>query len=627
MSEAPKWFGDADALAEAIVREVGKNIVLALPLGLGKANHVANALYTRAAADRSVKLTIFTALTLEKPQIEDELERRFLEPIIERLFGGYPDLAYAEALRRYDLPPNIEVSEFFFLAGRWLRVPAAQQNYISANYTHAGRYVLERGVNVIAQLVAKRTVNGSKRFSLSCNTDITLDLLKARAEGKGNFKLVGQVNSNLPFMPGEGDVSADMFSHMLEGQQYDFPLFAPLNEPIDFVEYAKGFHVACLMPDGGTLQIGIGKGGDAIAHSLILRHSETATFREALARLSLNTKDSSTYYDGPFDIGLYGLSEMFFDAFLALAQAGVLKRTVDGTLLHAAFFLGSTSFYEALRGMSEADLSRLQMTAVSFTNELYNDEEKKRRARTKARFINNAMMATLHGAVVSDGLEDARAVSGVGGQYNFVSQAFALEDARSIITLNSSRETRGKINSNIRWSYGHETIPSHLRDIIVSEYGIADLRGKPDREVIAAMLSIADSRFQPELLRRAKEAGKLPKNFEIPSVYRDNFPDRIERALLPFKDQGLLPAFPFGTDFSETEQALIPALQLVKKASSSPWTLFRLGLQGMFVDGRSEQIATGLARLSLADNRAWRDRFYTILLRAALHQSSFKSNL
>jgi hypothetical protein len=91
------------------------------------------------------------------------LERRFLEPVIERLFGGWPELAYAKALRAGGLPPNIEVNEFFFLAGQWLGVPHAQQSYISANYTHAARYLVERGVNVIAQLVARR----GDRYSLS----------------------------------------------------------------------------------------------------------------------------------------------------------------------------------------------------------------------------------------------------------------------------------------------------------------------------------------------------------------------------------------------------------------------------------------------------------------------------
>ena len=82
------------------------------------------------------------------------------------------------------------------------------------------------------------------------------------------------------------------------------------------------------------------------------------------------------------------------------------------------------------------DCSKLRMTSISYRQRtLWRRGNAKRRARVKARFINNAMMATLLGAVVSDGLEDGRVVSGVGGQYNFVAQAFALEGARSIIVL------------------------------------------------------------------------------------------------------------------------------------------------------------------------------------------------
>ena len=179
----PKLFSDPEAIAEDIIRDVGTNLVVGLPLGLGKANHVANALYARAAADRSIRLTFFTALTLEKPKPSNLLERRFIAPVIDRLFGGYPDLAYADALHAGALPPNIKVIEFFFLAGRWLHVPFAQQHYISANYTHASSYLLARGLNVITQLVAKRVVDGAPRYSLSCNTDTTLDLLRARARG------------------------------------------------------------------------------------------------------------------------------------------------------------------------------------------------------------------------------------------------------------------------------------------------------------------------------------------------------------------------------------------------------------------------------------------------------------
>ncbi len=176
----PKIFSDPDAIAEDIIRDVGNNLTVGLPLGLGKANHIINALYKRAAADSAINLTIFSALTLEKPKPSNLLERRFIAPVTDRLFGGYPDLAYADALHANALPPNVQVIEFFFLAGRWLHVPFAQQHYISANYTHASSYLLARGLNVITQLVAKRVVDGAPRYSLSCNTDTTLDLLRAR---------------------------------------------------------------------------------------------------------------------------------------------------------------------------------------------------------------------------------------------------------------------------------------------------------------------------------------------------------------------------------------------------------------------------------------------------------------
>jgi hypothetical protein len=126
-------YSEPEAVVDEILRDVGKRLVVGLPLGLGKANHIVNALYARAAADPSIKLTLFSALTLEKPKPASLLEARFGGPLVERLFGGYPDLAYVAPLRAGKLPPNIEVLEFFFLAGRWLRVPFAQQHYISAN--------------------------------------------------------------------------------------------------------------------------------------------------------------------------------------------------------------------------------------------------------------------------------------------------------------------------------------------------------------------------------------------------------------------------------------------------------------------------------------------------------------
>jgi len=616
----PKQFTDPEAIAEDIIRDVGTNLVVGLPLGLGKANHIVNALYARAAADRSIRLTLFSALTLEKPKPSNLLERRFIAPVIERLFGAYPDLAYADALRDNALPPNIEVIEFFFLAGRWLQVPFAQQHYISANYTHASSYLLARGLNVVTQLVAKRVVDGVTRYSLSCNTDTTLDILRARAQGAASFRLVAQVNSELPFMPGAGDLPAEEFSAVLDSPETDFPLFAPPSEPITDTKYAIGLHAASLVRDGGTLQIGIGQVGDALAQGLIVRHRDNAQFQAIMKRLEPATGQLAAPATGSFEKGLYGVSEMLFEAFLGLIDAGILKRAVDGVVLHGAFFLGPKSFYRALREMTPEQLARIQMMPVSFTNQLYGDEESKRRARIDARFVNNAMMATLMGSAVSDGLENGQVVSGVGGQYNFVAQAFELAGARAILTVESVRQAGANAQSNIRWSYGHETIPRHLRDVFVTEYGVADVRGKSDADVIAAMLAVADSRFQPELARQAKDAGKLPKNFEIPAAHRDNHPDRIVSALKPAREAGLLPPFPFGSDFTGIEQRLIPALQFLQEAQRSPLRLPGLLWQGLTrePDARDQEC---LARLGLDVPKTPSERAFRALVSAALASS------
>jgi acetyl-CoA hydrolase/transferase-like protein len=613
----PKLFSDPEAIAEDIIRDVGTDLVVGLPLGLGKANHIVNALYARAGADRSIKLTFFSALTLEKPRPSNLLERRFIAPVIDRLFGGYPDLAYAAPLHKGELPSNIEVIEFFFLAGKWLRVPYAQQRYISANYTHAASYLLARGLNVVTQLVAKRVVDGVARYSLSCNTDTTLDILRARNEGRASFRLIGQVNSELPYMPGPGDLPGSEFSAVLDSRETDFPLFAPPAEPVGDTKYASGLHAASLIRDGGTLQIGIGQVSDALAQGLVVRHRDNEKFRAVMKRLAPHAEPRES---ASFEQGLYGVSEMLFEAFLGLIDAGILKREVDGVILHGAFFLGPKAFYRALREMPPEQIARIRMMPVSFTNALYGEEDAKRRARLAARFVNNAMMATLMGAAVSDGLENGQVISGVGGQYNFVAQAFALEGARSILTLEAARWVGRTAQSNIRWSYGHQTIPRHLRDVFVTEYGVADVRGKSDAEVIAAMLAIADSRFQGELARTAKDAGKLPKNFEIPAAHRENFPERIAVALKPAREAGLLPSFPFGSDFTEVEQRLIPALQLLQAVKRAP-----LQLPGMLWDGfwRKPDAADEecLTRLGLDRPADFKERAYRALIAAALARS------
>lgn len=598
MAAMPESFTDPAALAEAVVRRVGKRVVLGLPLGLGKACHLANALYALAEADPSIELNIFTALTLEAPHTKSDLEQRFFGPIYERAFGGYPKLAYAEAQRKGALPPNIEVNEFFFQAGTRLGSPSAQQSYIAANYTHAVRYLLAREINVIGQLVAATGEGNERRFSLSCNSDTTLDLMPHR--GERPFVLVGQVNDELPFMGGEAELPGESFDFILDG--CGFPLFAPPKEPVSDAHYATGFHVASLVPDGGTLQLGIGATSDAICQALIVRHRAPQVFKSTVERLVGGRKETIARRFDPFEQGLYACTEMFVDGFLELYEAGVLKREVEGCVLHGGFFLGPRSFYRRLRDMPEAERARFAMTAISFTNGLYGDTEKKAAERCGARFANTAMMATLMGAVVSDGFEDGRVLSGVGGQFNFVDQAFALAgqgvDARSILTLNATRGEGRARTSNIRWRYGHTTVPRHLKDVIVTEYGVADLLGRTDEATIAAMLSVADAEFQEGLLVKARVAGKIAKDFPLPDAARRNTPEAVAEALAPAREAGLIPPFPFGTDLTELEQALGARLMRVQAAQAHPAELAAMIARGMAAKPDSETSAM-LARLGL----------------------------
>lgn len=615
LTKEPVFYKHSLAIANAIIENVGKQIYLALPLGLGKANHIVNALVQCAIQDKKINLHIFTALTLEPPKLNNELKRRFFEPALKRLFGNYPDLEYAKLLRENQLPENIVVNEFFFLAGQWLNVPKAQQHYIPVNYSQVLTCLLEQGVNVVAQLVAREDQN----YSLSCNPDITADLLNARKKGQTDFVFAVQTNSSLPFMYGDAQISTQEVDLVLESQETDFELYSVPKNSLSLADQAIGLHAARLVRDGGTLQIGIGSIGDAVTHALILRHQENSLFKNLILQLS-GQQIPDLYHDSPFKHGLYGMSEMFVEGFLKLAENGILKREIDGAIMHSAFFVESKGFYKTLRQMPAEERARYPMKAVSFTNELYGEESYKRQARVKACFINSAMLATLRGSIISDALENGAVVSGVGGQFNFVAQAFALGDARSILTLNASRQSKGKTVSNILWSYGHETIPWHLRDIVITEYGVANLRGKSDAEVIAAMLAITDSQFQGDLLALAKDSGKIEKHWNIPEVHKNNTPDRVRNALQPAREMGVLPRFPFGTDFTETEQRLIPAMEILKQKSHSKKALAHLFIKGQMNKNFCSAENKCLARMGLKKPATLKEYCYQKILVAALQE-------
>jgi hypothetical protein len=144
--------------------------------------------------------------------------------------------------------------------------------------------------------------------------------------------------------------------------------------------------------------------------------------------------------------------------------------------------------------------------------------------------------------------------------------AHELPEARAVTLLRSTRATGRSVSSQIVRSFPNLTIPRHLRDVVVTEYGIADLRGRGDAEVIEAMLSVADARFQPDLVREAVAAGKLPRTFRIPERWRDNTPERLDRTVGEQRALGRLPRLPFGSDLSDVELTLAADLRALQDA-------------------------------------------------------------
>lgn len=609
-----------DQAVEHVLSRLPTHIHMGLPLGLGKPNAFVNALYARISELPERRLTIYTALSLGRPAVGDGLQRRFIEPFVERVFADYEELRYLAELRNDSLPPNVRVEQFFMQPGSLLHSETAQQDYISSNYSHAARDINAKGLNLIAQLVAA-TPEKPVHLSLACNPDITLDLqpmiAKRRAAGE-TILMLGQVHSELPYMPGDAELPIDAFDLLIDEAEQR-RLFSTPNMPVTTQDHCIGLHASTLVRDGGTLQIGIGAMGDALAAALLARQGDNPGYQALLEALGLRSWQGLIEREGgldPFAQGLYGCSEMFVNGLLALAEAGVVRRPVDerGTLVHGGFFLGPQAFYQRLREMSLEQRARFAMTRISFINELYGEEDLKRHQRRDARFVNTVFGMTLLGAGVADQLEDGRVLSGVGGQYNFVAQGHALEGGRSILLLRSWREAGGEVTSNLFWRYGHCTIPRHLRDIVVTEYGIADLRGQTDSEVIARLLAISDSRFQDRLLAQAKEAGKLAQDFQLDPRFTDNTPQRLEA--IKAQHARLFPEYPLGTDFTAEERDLLRALNWLKSKFKLSEAL-ELGKATLDAPG-PEGYEAHLARMQLDHPQGLKDELYQRLLLAGL---------
>jgi 4-hydroxybutyrate CoA-transferase len=279
--------------------------------------------------------------------------------------------------------------------------------------------------------------------------------------------VIVQFNRAIPRTLGDSFIHVDQIDLAVEADQPPYELHQP---PIGDVERRIGAFIAELVPDGATLQLGIGAIPTAAA--LELRHRR--------------------------DLGVH--TEMFSDAVMDLVEAGAItgarKERNKGKLV-TAFLMGSQRLYDFVD-----DNPMVEMRPVDFTNDTHVI-----RSFARMTAINSAIEIDLTGQVVADSIGD-RLYSGVGGQMDFIRGAALAEQGRAIIALPSTAGdgSISRIVHQLRPGGGVVTTRAHVRTV-VTEYGIAELFGRSIRERTDALIAIAHPDHRDVLRHEARRAG------------------------------------------------------------------------------------------------------------------------
>lgn len=495
--------------------------------------------------------------------------------------------------------PNHFTKPAVFLSNEHMR-----QNYTSTNYTHACRDLKNNGMNVVAQLLAKREINGSKFYSASCNSDTSLDAfdqMKRRQKKDKPALNIGQINHNLPFMYGDAVVKPETFDAVLEGPEFHFGLFGAPRKSVNTTDHIIGLHASTLIKDGGTLQIGIGSLGDAIAYGLKMRHTQNKLYNDALNAFGIPEKFGAIVDKvggtNVFDKGLYGCTEMLVDGFLHLYNAGIMKRKV----------------YDNVPLQTLVNENKIHVNQ-KVTPQILDMLREKGAIHSKLKAKDVAFLKKY--GIFKSGLEYKD------GQIIDKKEAFTpdLNDPNAKDRIIES--FLGTQLADGFWMHaGFFLGPRHLRDIVITEYGIADLISKNDQEVFAAILNITDSRFQQDLLQKAKQVKKIDAGYQIPDRFRNNTPERLEKTIQSFKDQGLFPVFPFGTAFTDEEIVIGKSLREFKEKTAASKASVLPGLMGQMLSSVPAEARPYLERMQLDNPSTRQEKLMQKIVVFALKQA------
>ncbi|MFC5301163.1 acetyl-CoA hydrolase/transferase family protein [Azospira restricta] len=340
--------------------------------------------------------------------------------------------------------------------------PGGQEGWIDfiPNYFSEIPALIKRDLipaNVVFSMASPMDEHGY--FSLSLGADYTMAAVgKARA-------IVLEVNPNVPFANGDCHVHISQVAALVESDEPVLEVGLPKIGP---VQEAIGKYVAELIPNGATLQIGYGGIPDAVVMQLTDKH----------------------------DLGVH--TEMVGDGIMTLVEAGVVtnrKKNYHPGKMLATFALGSKKLYQFMHRNPA-----LEMHPVDFTNDPYlagqNDN---------LHAINATMQIDLLGQCGSESL-GFKPYSGTGGQADFVRAANRSNGGKAFIVLPSTAKENSISRIVPTLSAGtHVTTSKNDINYVVTEYGVAQLRGKSAKQRAAALIGIAHPDFRGELREAAKK--------------------------------------------------------------------------------------------------------------------------
>ena len=321
-----------------------------------------------------------------------------------------------------------------------------------------------------------------------CSYGVSIDVVKPATEAAS--LVIAEVNEQMPRTLGDSFIHVDDIDFLVP---VDYPILETTHPQPDEVARNIGRHIANLIEDGSTLQMGIGTIPDSVL--LFLREKK--------------------------DLGIH--TEMFSDGMMHLVELGVItnmKKTLHKGKVVASFCMGSKKLYEFVDNNPF-----IEFHPNSYTNDPFVIAQNE-----KMVSINSALQIDLTGQVCADSL-GTYFYSGVGGQVDFVRGAARSKGGKAIIALPSTAQegTVSRISATLSPGAGVVTSRGDVH-YIVTEWGVAYLHGRTVQERALALISIAHPKFRPDLIREAKRlryiADDVPEISEVGMIY----PERWESA-------------------------------------------------------------------------------------------------